>query len=289
MVDIFSIWVLVGYVLALVFTMLAIIFVDNYHSYRQRKQVIDAVQKALETTVGIDAAAVARAATDAAKVYTGLDKVAADKVAKAAADEVAKGSPAATVAKAATDAAKGYAASTSKAAAEKVAQAATDAAGTEGTGKPTTLSHELITLLGTLKEPPEGMTGEGRLAMTLGFVAIIGIVVIQLVLSSTQLVNTIVTTPVTSANNSTLTYAETTSASFIDVIKTVVTILSGAVTAMIGFYFGSKAASAPDTTTPSAQPSGSGGLTSPSYRMADTTSCEERVWRLGASASQPPT
>jgi hypothetical protein len=264
LVDIFSAWVLAAYVLALVFVMLAIIFVDSHHSYRHRKQVLDAVQKALETTVGIDAAAVANAANDAARSYPGSDseKAAAQKVAQAAAAEKAKGSTADAIAKAAADAANGYAGSDSeKAAAQKVAQAAAGAAGAQGAGSPTTLSHELVTLLGTLKEPVEGMTGEGRLAMTLGFVAIIGIVVIQLVLSSTELVNTIVTTPVTSANNSTLTYAETTSASLIDVVKTIVTILSGAVTAMIGFYFGSKAASEPDTSAPNTPQNGSGAST----------------------------
>jgi hypothetical protein len=264
MVDIFSSWVLGVYVLALVFAMTAIIFFDNYHSYKQRKQVIDAVQKALETTVGIDAAAVAKAAAEAAKDHVGKPtQEAAVSVAHAAAAEMVRGSAPPAVAKATVDAAKRYAGTPNQAAADSVAKAATDAAGTEGTGKPSTLSHELIALLGTLKEAPEGMTGEGRLAMTLGFVAIIGIVIIQLALSSTQLADTIVTMPVTSANNSTLKFAETTSASLIDVIKTIVTILSGAVTAMVGFYFGSKAASAPETSASKAQPSDSKGSNGP--------------------------
>ncbi|HUK49648.1 MAG TPA: hypothetical protein VLV18_01335 [Terriglobales bacterium] len=100
-----------------------------------------------------------------------------------------------------------------------------------------------------LIESPEGMVGEGRMAMTLGFIMILGIAMIQLLLTSADLTRNILFMKATTENNATLTYAETTSASLIDIIKTIMTIISGAVTAMIGFYFGARSAEQADTTT----------------------------------------
>jgi uncharacterized membrane protein (Fun14 family) len=106
------------------------------------------------------------------------------------------------------------------------------------------------------------MEGEGRLAMTLGFIAIIGIAVIHLLLANAQLTNTIMSTPFTNMDNATLTYAQTTSAAQIDLLKSIVTILTGAVTAMVGFYFGAKTASTSGASPPQSNESnGSGGAT----------------------------
>lgn len=227
MVDLYY-FSLFAYVFALVFAVLAIIFYDSNRAYNQRKQLITLLNEALRfaereegkgAAPGINAAAVAKAALDAAAKY-------ADKPEqKVVADEVAK--------------------------------AADDAA-----GKTSSPFDTIVTTLEKLIPSPEGMEGEGRLAMTLGFVVIIGIAVIHLLLTSAQLTNTIMstlTTPLTNMNNATLTYAQTTSAAQIDLLKSIVTILTGAVTAMVGFYFGAKTASTSGASPP--QSNGSGGAT----------------------------
>jgi hypothetical protein len=264
LVDYYLVLSLLVYVIAFAGIMLSVIFYDSKRAYNQRERLIAAFKEL--RAPGTDAAAVAKAATDAAKSYDGTpSQAAADAVAKAATDAAAKntgdaGTDAAAVAKAATDAAKSYDGTPSQAAADAVAKAATDAA------KDGAQSGGLIATFEKLIPSPEGMEGEGRLAMTLGFVGIIGIVMIQLLLSSAQLTNTILATPVTSANNATLKYAETTSASQIDLIKTIVTILSGAVTAMIGFYFGSRSAAKSEASPPEGKSDGSGSEGSGSPR-----------------------
>lgn len=210
------------YVFALVFVMLAIVFFDSWRAYRQRANLIAVLEEAL------------------------LPAEREDSGQKQPGKGAALGTNAAAVAKAATDAAKAYANTSDQAAADAVAKAATDAAA-KNTGDAT--FEKLI-------PSPEGMEGEGRLAMTLGFVVIIGIAVIHLLLTSAQLTNTILSTPVTSANNATLTYAENASAAQIDLIKTIVTILSGAVTAMVGFYFGAKTATTSEASTTKSNGSG---------------------------------
>ena len=104
--------------------------------------------------------------------------------------------------------------------------------------------------LATLKElvekvtaPPEGLEGLGRVVMTLGVIAILGIVVIQLTLSTTSLINAVVSAPTIPAmSNQTLTFADKARSDEIDILKTLVTALAGGLTTMIGFYFGTKAA-----------------------------------------------
>ena len=226
MADSYFVLSLVAYVIALVFVMLFIIYYDSRRAYNHRKELITLLKEAL-----------LRCCQDSGQKQPGKG--------------AAPGTNEAAVAKAATDAAKTYANTPHKAAADVVAKAATDAAGKAGTP-----IEMLITTFEKLIPSPEGMEGEGRLAMTLGFVVIIGIVMIQLLLTNAQLANTILSTPVTSANNATLTYAETTSAAQIDLIKTVVTILSGAVTAMVGFYFGAKSAAKSEASTPESSGSG---------------------------------
>jgi hypothetical protein len=219
--------------------MLSIIYYDSKRAYNQREKLIAAFKEL--RVLGTNAAAVAKAANDAASSYKGKkEQPGADAVAKAASDAASKttgeGANAAAVAKAANDAASSYKGKPEQPGADAVAKAASDAASKEG-------GDALIATFEKLIPSPEGMEGEGRLAMTLGFVGIIGIAMIQLLLNNAQLTNTIVSTPVTTANNATLTYVKDTISSQIDLIKTIVTILSGAVTAMIGFYFGSKSAS----------------------------------------------
>jgi len=106
----------------------------------------------------------------------------------------------------------------------------------------------LVDKLDKLIESPEGMTGKARVSMTLGFVVILGIAMIQLSLTSSNLTSSILLYNVTKGSNATLTYAETTNASLLDIIKTIMTIISGAVTAMIGFYFGARTAEQQGTT-----------------------------------------
>jgi len=128
-------------------------------------------------------------------------------------------------------------------------------------------NDKMSALVDKLIESPEGMAGEGRLAMTLGFVVILGIAMIQLLVTSSNLTHSILSMHVTTGSNATLTYAETTSASLIDIIKTIMTIISGAVTAMIGFYFGAKSAEQPSALT---QTSGGGASTQTSGGGAST-------------------
>ena len=106
----------------------------------------------------------------------------------------------------------------------------------------------LVDKLDKLIESPEGMTGKARVSMTLGFVVILGIAMIQLLLTSSNLTSSILLYNVTKGSNATLTYAETTNTSLLDIIKTIMTIISGAVTAMIGFYFGARTAEQQGTT-----------------------------------------
>jgi hypothetical protein len=254
---------LLVYIAALAVVVLAPILYDSHHAYQQRRQLIEALSTHVtdglaSTSPQVLAAvdAVAKKASDVASKSVAKDPVvAAEEVAKAASDlaesytDAPTRSAARTVAKAAADAkAKVTSQDKPEKATQAVATAASDAAKSYGETR-----KSLIDIADKLIDSPEGMTGEGRLAMTLGFVVIIGIVVIQLLMMSNSLTASVVNPP-TPLSNQTLTYAQTTSASLTDTIKTVVTILSGAVTAMVGFYFGQKAAEKPAapaaTTTP---------------------------------------
>jgi len=104
-------------------------------------------------------------------------------------------------------------------------------------------TDELKVLLEKLTAAPEGLEGLGRVVMTLGVIAIIGIAVIQLLLTSSTLIVDIVSAPVKAPYfNQTLAFADKARSDQTDIIKTLVTILGGALTTMIGFYFGTKAA-----------------------------------------------
>lgn len=101
-----------------------------------------------------------------------------------------------------------------------------------------------------LASPLEGLEGLGRVVMTLGVIAILGIVVIQLTLSTTSLISYIVLAPTTPPMlNQTFTFADKARSDQIDLLKTVVTALAGGLTTMIGFYFGTKAAEQKSQTT----------------------------------------
>jgi len=105
--------------------------------------------------------------------------------------------------------------------------------------------------------PPVGLEGVGRVTMTLGVIAILGIAVIQLTLSSTSLISAVVSAPANSPMlNQTLTFANNARSEQVDVIKTLVTVLGGGLTSMVGFYFGTRAAQEPksETTTQRTQP-----------------------------------
>jgi len=98
-------------------------------------------------------------------------------------------------------------------------------------------------LVEKLTAAPEGLEGLGRVVMTLGVIAILGIVVIQLTLSTTSLINAVVSAPATPPMlNQTFTFADKARSDQIDLLKTTVTALAGGLTTMIGFYFGTKAA-----------------------------------------------
>lgn len=198
------------YVIALVAVVLTPILYDNHHAYRERQRLVEALKPYIE--------AISKQVPSAPSVSP---QAAAEAVAKAA--SLASGNTpsgpqptAATVASAANEEAKKYTGQTGQASAD---------------------SNTLLKLAGDLVESPEGMTGEARLAMTLGFVVIIGIVVIQLLVMSSSQSAAVLTGRL---SNQTLAYAQTASTNETDIIKTVVTILSGAVTAMVGFYFGQK-------------------------------------------------
>jgi hypothetical protein len=97
-------------------------------------------------------------------------------------------------------------------------------------------------LIDKLTGAPEGLEGLGRVVMTLGVIAIVGIAVIQLLLSSTLLISNVVSARPPLFNQTLLTFADKARSDQVEIIKTLVTILGGALTTMIGFYFGTKAA-----------------------------------------------
>jgi hypothetical protein len=101
-----------------------------------------------------------------------------------------------------------------------------------------------------LAAPTEGLEGLGRVVMTFGVIMILGIAVIQLTLSSTSLINSVVSAPANSPMlNQTLTFADKARSDQVDILKTVMTALAGGLTTMIGFYFGTKAAEPKSETT----------------------------------------
>jgi len=124
------------------------------------------------------------------------------------------------------------------------------AAATPGTTLPKDLSDTIDKLL----ESPEGLPGLGRIVMTMGALAIIAVAMIQLLISATappSISSTI--TPGSGAYNETLALVSQTTSTELDVVKSLVTILGGAVSAMIGFYFGAKSAGSGGTADGSGQ------------------------------------
>lgn len=118
-----------------------------------------------------------------------------------------------------------------------------------------TLPKDLADTVDKLLESPEGLPGLGRVVMTMGVLTIIAVGMIQLLISATappSIPSTVL--PNTAAYNQTLAFATQTASSELEIVKSLVTILGGAVSAMIGFYFGAKSAGSGTTTDGTEQP-----------------------------------
>lgn len=110
------------------------------------------------------------------------------------------------------------------------------------------LPKDLADTIDKLLESPEGLPGLGRLVMTMGVLVVVAVAMIQLLIAATVAPSIPTTIPLnTVAYNQTLAFVKQTTSTELDVVKSLVTILGGAVSAMIGFYFG--AASAGEATT----------------------------------------
>ncbi len=108
-----------------------------------------------------------------------------------------------------------------------------------------------------LLSSPEGIPGFGRMLMTLGVVMILGISIFHVLVLSTSLVDisSIFSTPTTSPlSNQTLTIVKDLKTQELNIVNSLLTILGGAVSAIIGFYFGAKSTESKDgkTETPTA-------------------------------------
>ena len=116
----------------------------------------------------------------------------------------------------------------------------------DANGKATESLSTVKELIEQLTAAPEGLAGLGRVVMTLGVITIVGIIVIHLTLSTTSLVDAVVSALVSAPKstimlNQTVTFAEKARSDQIDLLKTAATVLTGGLTTMIGFYFGTKA------------------------------------------------
>jgi hypothetical protein len=103
-----------------------------------------------------------------------------------------------------------------------------------------------------LLSSPEGIPGFGRMLMTLGVVMILGISIFHVLVMSTTLadIGSVFSTPTTSASfNQTLALAKDLKTQELSIVNNLLTILGGAVSAIIGFYFGAKTAESKADTT----------------------------------------
>jgi hypothetical protein len=120
-----------------------------------------------------------------------------------------------------------------------------------------------------LLKSPEGIPGFGRMLMTLGIVVIVGITIFHLLVLSTSPtgIGFPFYSPATPQSlNQTLALSKdliSLKSQELSIVNNVVTILGGAVSAIIGFYFGAKAAEKPEEKKPPAQQPTARPLTQP--------------------------
>ncbi len=101
------------------------------------------------------------------------------------------------------------------------------------------------TLLKDLGKEPEGIRGFGRMLMTLGVLIIVGISIFHVLVLSTSLADIgflFSNSTSSSSFNQTLTLTRDLKTQQLSMVNSLLTILGGAVSAIIGFYFGTKAA-----------------------------------------------
>ncbi len=113
-------------------------------------------------------------------------------------------------------------------------------------------------LMKSAAEQPEGIPGFGRVLMTLGVVIIVGIAIIHLLVLSTSLAefNSVPSLNASSpAFNQTLLFIKDLKTKQLQMAESLLTILGGAVSAIIGFYFGTKAAEPKAEAKPAPSPS----------------------------------